>query len=186
MSLFPRRIETQGLCLRPALAGDARRVFEGYAGDLTVLRYLNWHPHESVKQTRNQLSFDAHRWLKGSAWVWMLAPLDDEANVFGQVELLPMSFPSEEAHHLRLGYLMAASHWGRGHMREAVSAVLDAAFAQPQVWRVDALCDVENEASARLMERLGMQREGLMRRAARHPNVSDEPRDVWVYARVRA
>ena len=68
---------------------------------------------------------------------------------------------------------------------EAASAVVDWALAQPQIYRVWAICDHENLASARVMEKIGMQREGLMRRGIVHPNISDEPRDCWVYARVR-
>ncbi len=183
---WPRVITTARLMLRMPGPADAQRVFERYGRDERVVRYVNWRPHQTLTDSRNLVNFDIHRWLKGSAWVWMLAPVGSDSDVFGQVELLPMSYPSEAAHHLRLGYLMAASHWGQGYMQEAVAAVLDVAFAMPGVWRVDALCDTDNAASIRLLERSGMQREGCMRRAVRHPNVSEEPRDVWVYARVRS
>ena len=89
------------------------------------------------------------------------------------------------AHHLRLGFLLARTHWRRGLMREAVSAVLDEAFAQTSVWRVDALCDVDNQASARLLDALGFVHEGVLRRHSMHPNMGSEPRDVRVHARLR-
>jgi [ribosomal protein S5]-alanine N-acetyltransferase len=50
------------------------------------------------------------------------------------------------------------------------------------VW---AVCDVDNTASARVMEKIGMLREGLMRRDVLHLNLSSEPRDCWVYAKVK-
>lgn len=182
---WPRLIDTPRLHLRDMRAGDAQHVFDSYAGDPAVLRFLGWASHETVEDTRQRISFDIYRWLKGSAWVWgltMQAPHPQAGRVFGQIELVPMSYPSEDAHHLRLGYLMARSHWGQGLMTEAAHAVLDAAFAQPRVWRVDALCDVDNDASAAMLARMGMTREGRMRRAVVHPNVSNEPRDAWVYA----
>jgi len=61
---------------------------------------------------------------------------------------------------------------------------LEFALAQPGVYRVWAYCDVENRASARVMEKVGMEREGLLRRYARFA-VSDEPRDVYMYAKTR-
>jgi ribosomal-protein-alanine N-acetyltransferase len=187
MSL-PRVIDTPRLRLRDLRAGDARAVFESYAGDAAVMRYVGWRRHETVQDSARQISLDVHRCLKGSAWVWGLTLQgagDTVGPVFGQLELTPMGYPADEAHHLRLGYLMARSHWGQGLMAEAVSAVLAAVFEQPQVWRVDALCDVDNQASGALLARVGMRREGCMLRAVRHPNVSSEPRDVWVYSQVR-
>jgi RimJ/RimL family protein N-acetyltransferase len=70
-------------------------------------------------------------------------------------------------------------------MTEVVRAVNDWALAQPEVHRVWAVCDVDNLASARVMEKAGMAREGKLRRWAVHPNLSTEPRDFWCYARVK-
>jgi hypothetical protein len=53
------------------------------------------------------------------------------------------------------------------------------------IFRVWALCDVDNLASARVMEKVGMQREGILRRWILHPNLSDEPRDVYCYSVVK-
>lgn len=181
---MPRHIDTPRLHLRDLRPGDAQDVFMSYASDLDVLRYLGWWPHETVDDSRRHISHEIHRWLKKSAWVWAITrqgPGPNSDRVFGQVELLPMSYPSEQAHHLRLGYLMASGQWGQGLMSEAVQAVVAAAFKVPSVWRVDALCDVANAASLALLERVGMEREGCMHRVVMHPNVSDTPRDAWVY-----
>ena len=181
---MPRYIDTPRLHLRDLRPGDAQDVFVSYASDQQVLRYLGWWPHLSIDDSRRHIGHEIHRWLKKSAWVWALTrprPNPKADRVFGQVELLPMSYPSEQAHHLRLGYLMASSHWGQGLMSEAVEAVLAAAFKTPGVWRVDALCDVANANSVALLELVGMVREGCMRRAVLHPNVADTPRDAWVY-----
>ena len=56
---------------------------------------------------------------------------------------------------------------------------------QPSIFRIGALCDVENIGSARVMEKAGLVREGILRRWLMHHNVSDEPRDCLSYARVR-
>jgi [ribosomal protein S5]-alanine N-acetyltransferase len=50
------------------------------------------------------------------------------------------------------------------------------------VW---AVCDVENAASARVLEKAGMRREGVLRRWAMHPNMGEEPRDSFCYAKVK-
>jgi [ribosomal protein S5]-alanine N-acetyltransferase len=53
------------------------------------------------------------------------------------------------------------------------------------VFRIGAVCDVENIGSARVLEKSGFVREGLLRRWLLHPNISDEPRDCFSYACVR-
>jgi [ribosomal protein S5]-alanine N-acetyltransferase len=70
-------------------------------------------------------------------------------------------------------------------MTEVLVEVVTWALKQPSVFRISAVCDVENIASARVMEKAGLLREGLLRRWLMHPNVSDEPRDCFSYARVR-
>lgn len=102
----------------------------------------------------------------------------------GQVQLLPQRLDGPP-HHLRLGYLLARPCWGQGLMHEALSLLLPAVWAEPQLWRIDAVVDVDNLASARLLERLGFTGEGLLRRHSLHPLAGPEPRDVRLYAQVR-
>ena len=62
-----------------------------------------------------------------------------------------------------LGYVLGREHWGRGVMREAMTALLDAAFTRMGLRRIEAEVDVRNTASAALLRRLGFTREGLLR-----------------------
>ena len=84
-----------------------------------------------------------------------------------------------------IGYVIGRAYWGRGFVPEAVRAVVDWVLSQPSIYRVCADCDVENTASIRVMEKVGMQREGVLRRFIIHPNISDEPRDCFLYAIVK-
>jgi RimJ/RimL family protein N-acetyltransferase len=70
-------------------------------------------------------------------------------------------------------------------MTEALAEVVRWALYQDTIWRIGAVCDVENVASARVMEKVGLTKEGILRRWIMHPNVSDLPRDCFSYARVR-
>jgi len=71
-------------------------------------------------------------------------------------------------------------------MSEALTSVVQWALAQPEIYRVWATCDIENLASARVLERIGMEREGVLRRWLVHPNVGNEPRDCLCYSVVKA
>ena len=179
-----RTLNGPRLLLRAPRPGDAEPAFDRWAQDPAVHRHLGWRPHHSLAQTHQQLDWDSARWLKRSAFTWMLLPAGEPAPV-GMVQLLPQSQGGAPPHHLRLGYLLARPWQGKGLMREAVQRVLSHALAQPEVWRVDALVDVDNAASLRLLLALGLVQEGRLGRHSLHPNVSGQPRDVWLLAALR-
>ena len=53
------------------------------------------------------------------------------------------------------------------------------------IWRIGDVCDVDNAASARVTEKAGFAREGILKRWTVHPNVSQAPRDCISFGRVR-
>jgi RimJ/RimL family protein N-acetyltransferase len=66
-------------------------------------------------------------------------------------------------------------------MTESITALIAWALKQKEVFRIWAVCDVDNKASARVMEKAGMQREGILN-VVGPPNISPEPRDSYCYA----
>jgi [ribosomal protein S5]-alanine N-acetyltransferase len=87
-----------------------------------------------------------------------------------------------------LGFILHPSWQGKGYAAEACRAVLDWTFGQRGARRVVARCCPQNERSWRLMERIGMRREGWFREAVTMVNDA-EGRPVWwdelVYAVLR-
>lgn len=63
--------------------------------------------------------------------------------------------------------------------------VRDRVFGDSKMKRFWTVCDTENLASARVMQKCGMQLEGILRRWRPSPNISSEPRDVFCYSIVR-
>lgn len=171
----PEIIETARLRLRQPAVEDAQAIFAEYAQDTEVTRYLTWKPSLFVDETRRHLELGLAAWREGKAFHWAVTGKEDN-QFLGMVSL------RVDGYKVELGYVLARAHWGRGYMTEAVRAVVDWALKQEGVYRVWAVCDVENRASARVLEKAGMTREGLLRRWSVHPNLSDEPRDCWCYA----
>lgn len=83
---------------------------------------------------------------------------------------------------VEIGYVLARAFWNHGYITEAAQAMVDWALRQPEIFRVWAVCDVDNVASSRVLEKIGMRREGVLRRWIIHPNMSAEPRDCYCYA----
>jgi len=177
----PDLLLTPRLRLRPPVLDDATRIFDAYAQDAEVTRYLLWAPHAHVEETREFLRRCRDVREAGTAFTWALTWREgpEAGRLLGMVEL------RADGHRPDLGYVLARPYWGAGLMTEAVRAVVEWALAQPVVHRVWAVCDRENVASARVLEKAGLAREGLLRRWLVHPGMGATPRDCWCYAVVK-
>lgn len=154
-------------------------MFDAYANDPEVTRYLAWQPHQNADQTRSFLEVAIESWQTRSGHLaWVIERAADG-------RLLGMIGATVDPHGAAVGYVLARAYWSQGYMTEALAGVCEAALADTRIHRVWAWCDVDNVASSRVMEKAGMQYEGTLRRFSFHPNVSDIPRDSRVYAMIR-
>jgi RimJ/RimL family protein N-acetyltransferase len=172
---MPQELETQRLILRKPRLEDAHAVFQGWAQDREVTRYLTWRPHARIEETEEFLRSCITAWKNQSRFPYMIALREDGA-VMGMID------PRIEGSNVGIGYAAARAHWGRGYMPEAARAIIEWAFRQPSIYRVYATTDVENIASQRVLQKVGMQCEGILRASILHPNRSDIPRDSFLYA----
>jgi [ribosomal protein S5]-alanine N-acetyltransferase len=151
----PPEISTARLRLRALRPGDSRAV-HAYAFDPDVARFLPWRPLSTEVFAKGLVDVmtqpDFLNWA-------ITEPPGDLA--IGMVFLHSYSRQHRKA---EIAFNLARSHWRRGLATEAAHAVLGFAFHELVFNRVEALCMPENLASIRVIERLGMRREGTMRR----------------------
>jgi [ribosomal protein S5]-alanine N-acetyltransferase len=176
--MLPGTFRTARLILRPITPDDCDPIFETYARDAEVTRYLVWRPHESREETSAYIArcmaappADARTYVLTSR---------EHRTVLGSFELR-----QPQQHRLDFGYVLASAWWAQGLMTEVLTEIVRWGLTQDCVFRIGAVCDTENIGSAHVMEKAGLVREGLLRRWLIHPNISDEPRDCFSYARVR-
>jgi len=174
----PSKIETARLVLRPPHVDDAEALFYAYGSDPEVTRFLRWTPKTDPDEFREFLTRAVANSEQGDEAHWVLETRDGGSPI-GMIT----AWYSE--HGAELGFVLARAAWGQGYMTEAAAAVLRALLDDPRLFRVWAYCDCENAASARVLEKLGLEREGRLRRWTVHPNISDEPRDSFIYSKVR-
>ena len=174
----PDHFDTDRLHLRIPRRDDAPAIFAAYAQDEEVTRYLTWRPHKSVDESYAIIDLILKLWRDGEAFSYAITLKEDDT-IIGMLAIHADDFKPS------LGYVLARPHWGKGYMPEAARAVTDWLLRQPEIYRVFATCDVDNPASAKVMEKAGMKYEGLLQRYMIHPNVSEEPRDCLMYAVTR-
>jgi [ribosomal protein S5]-alanine N-acetyltransferase len=169
---------TPRLRARPPRPDDAEAIFLGWATDADVTRYLTWRPHQSIADTREYIAGCVDAWGGPRRRAWVVTPFREDRCI-GVIEL------RVDGQRAELGYVLARPAWGQGYITELVQTLTQMALHEIPVARVSAVCDVDNAASARVLEKSGLVREGRLRRYIVHPNISDEPRDVYLYARTR-
>jgi RimJ/RimL family protein N-acetyltransferase len=174
----PKSLKTDRLRLRKAKLADADAIFRQYAQDPEVTKYVSWRAHENIEETREYMRMCMLAWDVGKAFHWVIECGEDK-------QLMGMIIARVDAGKWEMGYVLARKHWGKGYMTEALRGLIAWALKQKEIYRIWAVCDVDNGASARVMEKIGMQREGVLRRWSVHPNISLEPRDSFCYAIVK-
>ena len=174
----PKEILTERLWLRPPTLADAEQIFARYGQDAEVSRYMSWIPHRSIADTLAFLERNVSENAEGRSFSFLVFSRPSD-------ELLGSVGGAIEKHRMQFGYCLASDAWGHGFATEAARAFVAAALELPGLCRVQAYCDVENNASARVLEKIGLEREGTLRRYMVLPNLGDEPRDVHCYAKIR-
>ena len=157
-------IETHRLILRPFRAEDAAAMFLNWASDATVTEYLTWPPHASERDTAELLT----RWTKQTAedpfyFQWAIE-LKSIGEPIGSLSVVNVDERTDSA---ELGWCIGTPWWGQGIMPEAGAAVMAFLFDRVGVNRIVAKHDMRNPKSGRVMQKLGMTREGVLRQAGR-------------------
>ena len=168
-----RKIETERLILRRFTVDDAPAMYENWAKDPEVTKFLTWQPHENVDATRALLEDWIKHYEEGDTFNWAIE-LKENGKVIGNISVVGLKEAAEAAD---IGYCMSRTYWGRGIMPEALKAVMDYLFDKAGLNRVAACHDSNNPKSGRVMEKAGMKLEGTLR-CAGHNNqgICDE---VW-------
>ena len=170
-------LTTQRLVLRPFEKTEIDDVL-AYANDPEWVEYLVNIPHPF---TRADAETFVARFSDPAGWdnLPMFAVTLD-GTVIGEVYLNALDRDNERA---ELGYSLSRKYRGRGLATEATTAVVDWAFRTQHLHRIYATCDPRNRHSIRVLEKLGMHREGLL---SHHLKWKDEYRDVAYYGLLRS
>ena len=158
--LGTKTIETERLLLRKFTIEDAPAMYQNWASDPEVTKYLTWQPHRSIEDTRFLLSEWVKEYDKADYYQWAIELKG--VGIIGSIAVVNIHESVEEA---ELGYCIGRAYWGKGIMPEAVKAVIDFLFDKVGFRRVMAKHDAMNPNSGRVMEKAGMTCEGTLRKA---------------------
>lgn len=156
-SAFPV-LHTARLILRETAPHDVEAVF-AMESDPVAMRYWSRLPMQEIAEAQASVERAMGYFASGDGLRWSITR-PGEDRLLGHVSLFNFHQPSARAD---IGYGLAREHWGQGIMNEALTAVVDYAFGPLGLRRLEADVDPANAASLRAVERLGFQREGLLK-----------------------
>jgi RimJ/RimL family protein N-acetyltransferase len=160
--------------LRAPALEDAGELFTSVASDPEVTRYMSWTAHPDVAETRRVIN---EVFNIGGERSWLIR-LRDTEEIVGACGFRPT-----QVHSMDFGYYLGRQWWGRRLMGEVVDLLIAEMESDPKVYRISAICHVDNMRSARVLQRAGLAFEGRMVRHTVFPNISSEPQDVLQFAK---
>ena len=166
--LFSRipTLETDRLILRGMQVSDAEDMY-AYARRPSVTQYLTWNPHTDLAETREYLTYVGQRYRTGDFYDWAVVYKESgraKGRMIGTCGFTSFNCPHDSA---EIGYVLNPDYQGRGLATEAVRRVLEFGFDELGLHRIEAHFMEGNDASRRLMERVGMTFEGYARESMR-------------------
>ena len=154
------RIETERLILRQMKPCDSSDMFE-YASQKEITRYLTWTAHPNEEYTKEYLKYLQTRYAAGDFYDFSVI-LKDSGKMIGTCGFTRFDSANNSA---EIGYVINPAYHGQGIATEAAHAVIDFGFSELKLHRIEARHMVGNDASHRVMEKLGMKTDGTLREA---------------------
>jgi RimJ/RimL family protein N-acetyltransferase len=151
-------IEADRVRLRHLEESDTDSLFDIFS-DPEAMRFWSWSPFKERAEAAKLLGEIQEFWRQKSLFQWGIALKEDD-KIIGTTTLFRLDAKSRRA---EIGYILNRRHWGNGYANEALTALLDFAFGKMNLHRVEADIEPRNRGSVKTVERLGFQREGLLR-----------------------
>ena len=152
-------LETARLLLRPFVLPDAPDVQRLAGAPEVADTTLNLpHPYE-VSDAEQWISGQPARFASGSSVAYAITRREDGL-LLGAISLMEIS---AWHHRAELGYWLGVPFWNQGYMTEAATAMVGYGFSGLGLHKINAVHFARNPASGRVMQKIGMSREGVQR-----------------------
>lgn len=151
-------ITTSRLILRMLREEDSGAVYKIFS-DPDVMRFWSSTPYEKKSQAEDLIEQTRVGFEKREFFQWGIANADDD-KIIGTCTLFALDKQNLRS---EIGFALARSYWGKGYMHETLEALFAFAFEPLGMHRIEADVDPRNERCLATLEKLGFQREGMMR-----------------------
>lgn len=157
-------LETERLILRRFTIEDAESMFNNWASDNEVTKFLTWPAHRTIEDSKWFINFCLDNYSDLSFYNWGME-LKDTHELIGNISIVHIN---EDTNNMILGWVIGKKYWGNGYAPEAGNKMVDVMFNEVGVNCIVGLHDVNNPKSGRAMHKMGMKFEGIIRQCNRN------------------
>ncbi|WP_096185725.1 GNAT family N-acetyltransferase [Evansella halocellulosilytica] len=151
-------LETERVLLRKFTLDDANDMFD-YSSVPEVSKFVPWETHTTLEDSKGFISYIIKRYEEGKLAPWAIE-LKENEKVIGTIDFVAW-FPQH--YRAEIGFILSNEHWGRGLIPEAANEVIQFGFNKMELNKIKAPCMVENVQSQRVLRKLGMTLEGILK-----------------------
>ncbi len=151
-------LETDRVLLRKFTRNDAADMFE-YASEPDVSRFVPWETHNTIEDSQRFLDIILHQYEESKLAPWAIE-LKERKKVIGTIDFVAW-FPGHSR--AEIGFILSKDYWGNGLIPEAANKVIQFGFDHMALNKIKAPCMVENLQSQKVLQKLGMTLEGVLR-----------------------
>jgi ribosomal-protein-alanine N-acetyltransferase len=152
-------INTDRLILREFTTDDWPDVL-AYQRDPRYIRFYAWTDRTEAEVRDFVQTFLDQQAVRPRREYQLAITLPDTGRLIGNCGIRRKPANDWEAD---IGFELAPEYWGRGYATEAARAIVDFGFRELRLHRISSWCIADNAASARVLERVGLRREGRLR-----------------------
>lgn len=149
-----KEICTERLKLRRYRLSDAEEMFENYANDERVTKYLSWKAYSKAADIIPFLQMSIKEYEQPTTYHWAI---EYRGKMIGSIAVMEVD---ELRRNCEVGYCIGYNYWNKGITSEALAAVIAFLFEEVGMHRVMAKHDVDNPASGGVMKKCKMTYEG--------------------------
>lgn len=153
-------LETDRLILRKFLMSDAKAMYNNWANDHEVTRFLTWPAHLSVEISESVLKDWVNSYDDNKFYQWAIVLKDDINEPIGSISVVHMN---EDVDMLHIGYCIGRKWWHQGITSEAFEVAIKFLIEMVCAKRIESRHDPKNPNSGNVMLKCGLQYEGLLR-----------------------
>ncbi|MFT9820902.1 GNAT family N-acetyltransferase [Lysinibacillus sp. NPDC056185] len=155
--MFPN-LETERLILRELTQDDAESVFNCFSNE-EVTRYYGVEPFKEIQQAENLVNLFSKNFAGKRGVRWGI----ERKETKGIIGTIGFNAWSPIHRRAEIGYEIHPDYWRKGYTQEAVTEIVSYGFEHMELTRIGAIVFIENEASNKLLTKVGFKNEGILR-----------------------
>ena len=155
------QLETERLILRKFRINDAEDMFNNWAADPEVTKFMTWNPYVNTDEVRAYIQGCIDDYADEKCYNWIIE-YKQTHKAIGSISVVKIS---EDTACANIGYCFGRKYWHKGITTEAFNHVIKFLFEEVGLNRIEATHDVNNQNSGGVMKKCGLKYEGTLRQA---------------------